>query len=57
MLAYVLNKNISEVKLINDIKTMVSKYNLNSKTYVLIIRLQEIESTNDSYIPKLENKT
>lgn len=56
MLAYVLNQEISHQKLISDINKLLSKYNLNEQTYVLVVRVESIESSNDSYIPKLEYK-
>ena len=57
MIAYVLNKDISQNKLILDINKLLSKYNLNERTYVLVVRVEPIESSNDSYIPKLEHKS
>jgi hypothetical protein len=57
MIAYVLNKDISQEKLILDINKLLSKYNLNEKTYVLIVKVEPIESSNDSLIPKLEYKS
>ena len=57
MIAYVLNKDISQERLILDINKLLSKYNLNEKTYVLIVKVEPIESSNDSLIPKLEYKS
>lgn len=56
MIAYVLDKNISQERLMVDINKLLGKYNLNEQTYVLVIRVEKIESSNDSYIPKLEYK-
>lgn len=57
MLAYVLNQDISQDRLISDINKLLSKYNLNEQSYVLVIRVEPIEVSNDCYIPKLEYKS
>lgn len=57
MLAYVLNQEISQEKLIADINKLLGKYDFSKRTYVLIVRVEPIESNNDSLIPKLEYKS
>jgi hypothetical protein len=57
MLAYVLNQDISQERVISDINKLLSKYNLSEQTYVLVIRIESIESSTDCYIPKLEYKS
>lgn len=56
MLAYVLNQDISQERVVSDINKLLSKYNLSEQTYVLVIRIESIESSTDCYIPKLEYK-
>jgi len=57
MLALKLNQNIDAQKLLNSIQKLVTScVKSPDKEYVLVVRVQEINSNDDSSIPKLEYK-
>ncbi len=55
MISYVLNKDISAEKIIQDIDTMVTKFKQNNldKTPILYIDIRTITNEDTTLIPKL----
>lgn len=53
MLCYNLTDNIDGEKLINNINKLIQKGTQPGKEFLLVIKLQEITSSDDSNIPKL----
>lgn len=58
MISYVLNKEISAEKIIQDIDHMVTKFKQNNldKTPILYIDIRTISNENTTLIPKVEYK-
>ena len=58
MIAYVLDKDISGEKILQDIQNLIAKFKQNSqnKTPVLYIDIRTISSEDTSIIPKIEHK-
>jgi hypothetical protein len=56
MLAYSLNKNLDGQKILQDMQSLVSKYNTKDNNFVLVIQVKEVVVDNNSFIPKIEYK-